>query len=249
MPAKLWLHREKLDVEQFTAWLVQHGIHVVEPKGDYELVRYHYGQNTCFIWDRPSKGRISFDNQSWKHFHRFLDGLSLEKPKKSKRPQFTMHTDASNYHESKVGAWAGILVDPKGTEFEISGAMACDVHSSTTAETMAIANCLHAFLKQKALPHKACVTVVCDNRNAMGYIRRHPNKPKKSRAQGVNDALQTIYELTRKYQITLKARWVKGHQRADTKDRDGQYNRRVDRMCGKHAKKLHATKQAFAKDK
>lgn len=244
----MWISADDFKQAAFTAWLGEQGAVLARPCGEHELVHYRLDGTLCIVWSRPSKRQVTFGQQSWKHHERFEAGKPLRKPEPAplpQRPGFLLYTDAGNWADRKLGTWAGILfAEASGSVYtelaEMSGAMACPVTSSTAAEAMAVANSVHRAIRDKHLPPRACVTVVCDNTAVVRYLgsgKKHKRVKtvvaKKTKSGGVRDALAHLEVLCERYDLIFRARWVKGHQPKSNMGHDAVNNRRCDALCRK----------------
>jgi ribonuclease HI len=242
-----WIDSASFKQAAFCAWLADQGAVLMRPTNEYELVRYKLEGQLAIVWDKPSKRRVTLGKTALKHYQRFLTGKPLHKPEpvRDNRPAFVLYTDAGNWQKEGLGTWAGILLrrDPEGAYTEVaemSGAMAREVTSSTAAEAMAVANSVHRVLRDKHLPPRAKVTVVCDNESVVRYIGATAKHKKgvfraaeKSKSEGVRDAFAHLRDLAERFDLMFKARWVKGHQPLSNAGHDANFNRRCDALCRK----------------
>ena len=223
---------------------------MLKASGDYELIRYKRNGEICLVWDKPTKQRVTFDDQSWAHWLIFREGGKLTEPKpmakiEGKRRDINLYTDAGYRDSTGSGSWAGVIPLTYSI-VEASGAMGKTVvKSSSAAEAMAVANAIHAFLADEMIRPGDRVRVICDNKNVVNRLKRWPAKQKK----GPDDliaAIATIYDLAERYSLEILSQWVKGHQSPNSKDRHAQYNRRADLLTRQHGKKLHSERKKAA---
>jgi ribonuclease HI len=233
------------DANRYLAWLRDQGAIILPPTNEYEAARYRIGRGKIvLIYSKPSKGTWTLTGDAIEHHRAYAAGQLLPTIEVIPHDQpvigdLILYTDASQYHASKAGAWAAILVEPDGSEREISGPLIGDVTSSSAAEMMAVANALHRFLKVKAIRPGATIRVICDNSTVVAYIGRGSPRVK-SKSPDLKRALRYILDLAKKYQIRLRTEWVKGHQRLDSKDPRAPFNRRCDKLASAHSKRLNA---------
>lgn len=235
------------DWQKFRNFLERHGASVMQPMTEWEVVRYRARgktkQVTCVF--RNKKNRLKFPVDAEEHYKAFLKDVDpfdgepvMEAVPDRSGGSFVLFTDASHYHHSGAGAWAGILTRDEKDIAAASGALRDNARSSTAAEMRAVANALHRFIVDKALPPRAHVCVVCDNVT----IPRRLNDRKASKTKLVQDALAVIWALAQRHGLTISGQWVKGHQPQGQGGFHGDMNRQCDKMAAAHSKALHAEK-------
>lgn len=233
---QVWVAQHDWDGDAFKAWLRQNGAEVIAPTNEYEAVRYRWQGKTSIAYFRPSKRRVTLTGYCGEHYLKlFRAGLpfpTAELPAETPPAagELILYTDASNYHQTRAGAWAAILVLPGGVEVEASGELRGDVTSSSAAEAMAVANALHRFIAQGHIARGSTVRVICDNAAVVRYVGI--GKVKKSKSEGVKDAITYVGKLRDRYGLVMRSEWVRGHQRQDSVDPRAAYNWRCDKLCG-----------------
>lgn len=145
-----------------------------------------------------------------------------------------LYTDASYRAATNSGAWAAILTGPNVKHTEISGPLKGEIGSSTSAEARAVANGLHHFIREKMIRPGDAVTIILDNR---AVVDRLTGVSRRSRSPSTTQAITAIWELANKCNLTIKAEWVRGH--APLTVPHAAHNRRCDKLCGQHSRKLH----------
>lgn len=225
-------------MEEFRSALIGAGAEFLDPTCEWEVMRYRLDGKTGIIY-RNKKGRITPAGAAVGHHRNFEEGRAplIYKADVKRSNRFMLYTDASNYHASQAGSWAGILVLPDGSEHEAHGPLRGEVNSSTSAEARAVANCLHHFGKAGLLPAGAVVRVVCDNSPVINYI----NGSRRSRKGQVREAVEAIRTLRKQLQLRLSGEWIKGHQPLKAEEGDPRiaYNRRCDKLAKEHSQRLH----------
>jgi len=128
------------------------------------------------------------------------------------------------------GAWGAVVVRPGAEPLEASGAFRDRLHCSTLAELRGIANALHAALKAGLVQAGDEVVVRCDNRSTGIWIERRVRRA--GRRPELAEASRVVRDLAHKAGVTIRYRWVAGHQPADSRDPEAIHNRRADALCG-----------------
>jgi ribonuclease HI len=242
---------------KFAQWLAGQSIIIEPSKGDYELLRYSYGRETCLVFKKPSKGRITFSSmQCWEHYLSFLQAGVIAPPEIKPAPihtaplrdHYRLYTDASLNSQTCAGAWAAILVCPDNSAQEVSGPLKGDILSSTAAEIAAVANAMHRFLAGGIIRPNTQLVVLCDNKAAVGYLSRQKCKPRGLSANQTKAAFAYIKGLASKDCLHITAKWVRGHQPENAESLDITMNRRADKLARKHGLKLHRERMANAKE-
>ncbi|WP_375188471.1 RNase H family protein [Sphingobium yanoikuyae] len=217
---------------------------------EWEVVRYRSpdAPKKVHVVFRNKKDGLKFPPGPVEHYKAFVKAAApfTGKPTMSAAPHaparsggsFVLFTDASHYHHSGAGAWAAILTCEEREVAAASGALRGNAKSSTAAEMRAVANALHRFIVDKALPPRAHVCVVCDNTT----IPNRLNDRKNSKTKAVQDAIDVIRALCQRHALTISGQWVKGHQRIGQGGFYGDMNRKCDQMAAVHSKALHAEK-------
>lgn len=240
------IQEREFPLKAYRDWLVQHGCSLLELTDEWMVMRYRIGPRGAHTIYRNKKGLLTFQGDTASHYDRFLAGKPVTEPITDDAEVdfsrgFTLYTDASNFHTTKAGAWAAILIGQGGVHLGAhSGALRGLVSSSTAAEGMAVANALHHFIKLGVLPRGAHVTVVSDNQ---AVVRRISQPHLRSRHAQQANVIGKIREIGQLHLLTLTARWVKGHQPWRVKG-DASYNRACDKMAGAHSRALHEARLA-----
>lgn len=229
--------KRSFDIAAFQDTLIEQGAVILEPTSEWEVLRYKLDGKIGIVY-RNKKGHHSFNELAGKQHTNWMDGRDVQTSKKQELQKgwLWLYTDASSYHATQAGAWAGILVLPNGSEHEAHGPLRGEIGSSTMAEACAVANSLHTFGKAGLIPQRSIVRVVCDNQPVIKYVNG-----KKARSADVKRACATIFELKKKLGITLHGEWVKGHQPAYRAKSDPrvEYNRRCDSLATRHGRALN----------
>lgn len=143
-----------------------------------------------------------------------------------------VYTDASIYHG--VGAWGCVILRPDHEPREHAGKLRGRFDSSTAVEAAAMANALHRAAADRMIEAGEVVEVYCDNQHVVNRVcaARGIQPWKDSADAAITRAVDFVIETEHRLGITLRVRWVKGHQRLDSTDPHALYNRRCDQLCG-----------------
>jgi ribonuclease HI len=223
----------------FRRYLMEAGVAFVPVTNEYEVIRYRRN-GQCGIVYRNAKGRITLTGDAEVMWRALTDGHPPTEPlpeQNAPRRRVQLFTDASNYHATKAGAWAAILVLPDDSAHEAHGQLRGDIGSSTSAEARAVANGLHHFLRLGLIRPRDVITVVCDNRAVCDRL----GTQKRSKQPEVQQALAAIHKLASSHALKIAGDWVKGHQAAHASRADPRvtFNRRCDALCSAHGKALN----------
>lgn len=248
MPTNNWCYSRDFDRKKFAEWLAAQPV-IIEPNcGDYEIARYRYGRDRFIIWEKPSKGRITFTGDiGHQHYLSFAQGGILARPVidpiaqpgQIKRDFFKIYSDASQKHSTSTGAWGAVLVMPDDRTLEVSGALKGDILSSTSAEMAAVANALHSLIAKRAIPPGSAVEIICDNAAVVRYIQRGKCSAKGISAHQTIPAYEYFAGLAKRAGLKISGKWVRAHQKENKANQDITMNRRADKLAGVHSDALH----------
>jgi len=144
----------------------------------------------------------------------------------------TIYTDASIYRG--VGSWATVIIREGLEPVEQSGKLRGRFESSTAVEGAAIANAVWYARRQGLLEPCDDLTVHCDNQQMVERLTAsQAGRPwRDARDQVIMRACGYVLEAVSVFDAPVAFRWVKGHQRLDSRDPHALYNRRCDQLCG-----------------
>lgn len=128
-----------------------------------------------------------------------------------------------------VPTWACVIIRANTPPVEASGVIKQSTRCTTSCEGAAIANALHVALRRGLMEPGDVVTVRTDNQPFVRMIAEDRAKP--YRREMTNQAIATIKAIAERGRFALAVKFVKGHQRADSKDPHAKHNRRADALC------------------
>lgn len=229
--------KDRKRLEQFIAAVANAGGVTLEPTNEWEVFRYRLDGKVGIIY-KNKKGRVTPTGAAEGHMRNWKAGRELTVSKAAEKrikraAALQLYTDASFYASTGSGAWAAILVDDGTVVGEAHGPLKAELNSSSAAEAQAAANGLHHFMKAGHITR--AVRIVLDNQPV---VKRIQSGRTGRVADCYAEAIKHIKRISTD-RVDVSAEWVKGHQKANSVDPRAPFNRRCDKLAGKHAKRLH----------
>lgn len=143
-----------------------------------------------------------------------------------------IYTDASIIKCGK-GTWAAVIIRGGDEHVEAAGQLRGRFKSSAAVEGAAMANALWFARKRGLVEAGDTVSIRSDNRAVIDRLvaNLQGRGMRDAKDSAIMDASRHVLRTAETLKLELRAAWVRGHQRLDSRDPHAIWNIRCDQLC------------------